>query len=106
MSEYLNLSHNNIYKIHIGLIPYGTTILNLSFNNISVIENIPNTVSVLYIHNNNITKIIDLPYNLKIIYIDNYNKLNIPNHIVNGKIINIGYRKNRSPKRQKIEKKN
>jgi hypothetical protein len=85
--NYLNLSHSNISKIQIGLIPYGTKIVNLSFNNITTIENIPNTINILYIHRNNINRIIDLPSELKIIYIDNYDKLNIPKHIQNGKVI-------------------
>lgn len=82
MDNYINLSHQNIYNIHIGLVPYGTKILNLSFNNISYIVNLPNTIEELYIHKNNIKKILELPYNLKILYIDNPEKYKIPKHII------------------------
>lgn len=91
MDSYINFSHSNIYKISIGMVPYGTTILNLSFNNISVIENLPNTIKILYIHNNNITKINELPKSLNIIYIDNPNIYNFDDTIIIGKPYKIKY---------------
>jgi hypothetical protein len=82
MENYINLSHSGIYKINIGLVSYGTSILNLSFNNISIIENLPNTIKILYIHHNNIIKINELPKSLEIIYIDNPNNFKFNKNII------------------------
>ena len=91
MENYINLSHSNINEIHIGLVPYETTILNLSFNNISIVENLPNTIKILYLHNNNITKINELPKSLEIIYIDKPNNFKFNKSITVNKPTKIVY---------------
>ena len=103
ITKYLEKKEKNIKELH--LINYklkeipdltkfiNLEILNLSNNEITNIQNIPQTVHTLIISNNKIKKLINVPLNIKILYI-NKNLLNEIN-IIESEIVELYCDKNK-----------